>query len=290
MHVIALVILFVSDAGLLHPERFVLHKETHAATIVFLPLHKRVAVPDKQMQSRVDKKNRTIVSLDQYEKKLSKKEKKQEQKKVQALFEPKAVTKEMVVPVAVKTKPVTQIKQEKAVVKKAVEKVVPAAKKSVKKQPIAPAIEPIKDKPVIEKKESKPDSKTLETLPQVLAQEKTVIAPQVVVDHDDHKNDDVPIDLENVQFVGSHDLAMLHVKELIYEQVMHYYKPPVGIAKKAVCECAVVVGKGGTAERVTIQKSSGSMANDMCARAALLKVTYPHEVIGKEIIVELGQS
>jgi hypothetical protein len=82
---------------------------------------------------------------------------------------------------------------------------------------------------------------------------------------------------------------MIRIKEQIQVEVAKYYKPPVGIAKNAVCEMGVVVGAHGKAERVSVKKGSGSMANDICARAALLKITYPKEVIGKEIIVELGQ-
>lgn len=101
--------------------------------------------------------------------------------------------------------------------------------------------------------------------------------------------DDDYIDLDNISFVGSHDLEMMQIKEQIQGEIVKYYKPPVGISKKAVCELTVVVGVGGKAERVTVKKSSGSVANDICARAALLKVKFPKEVIGKEIIVALGQ-
>jgi hypothetical protein len=94
---------------------------------------------------------------------------------------------------------------------------------------------------------------------------------------------------ENVTFVGSHDLEMLQIQEQIKAQVAQHYKPPVGIAKKAVCELAVLVGMDGKPQQVKVKKGSGSMANDMCARAALLKVTFPKKVFGKEIIVELGQ-
>lgn len=102
-------------------------------------------------------------------------------------------------------------------------------------------------------------------------------------------DDDEVLDLTNVSFVGSRDLEMLQIKEQIQAEIVKYYKPPVGINKKAVCDASVLVGAGGKATRVTVKKSSGSVANDMCARAALLKVVFPKEVIGKEIIIALGQ-
>ena len=96
-------------------------------------------------------------------------------------------------------------------------------------------------------------------------------------------------DLDNISFVGSRDLEMMHIKEQIQAEIVKYYKPPVGISKKAVCELSALVGPGGKATRVVVKKGSGSMANDVCARAALLKVAFPKEVIGREITIALGQ-
>lgn len=97
------------------------------------------------------------------------------------------------------------------------------------------------------------------------------------------------LDLENISFVGSLDLEMIQIKEQIQAEIAKYYKPPVGISKKAVCDLSIIVGAVGKADRVVVKKTSGSIANDICARAALLKVTFPKEVIGKEIIIALGQ-
>lgn len=126
----------------------------------------------------------------------------------------------------------------------------------------------------------------LETAP-VTIENNVLEAASNDVENDDEQDD--YIDLDNISFVGSRDLEMMQIKEQIQAEIVKHYKPPVGISKKAVCDASVLVGAGGKATRVTIKKGSGSMANDICARAALLKVIFPKEVIGKEIIIALGQ-
>jgi len=90
--------------------------------------------------------------------------------------------------------------------------------------------------------------------------------------------------------MGSVDLERHVIVQQIQAEIVKYYTPPVGISKKAICTLAIVVGSDGKATKVTVKKGSGSMANDICARTALLKAQYPKEVIGKEIILDLGQS
>jgi hypothetical protein len=119
----------------------------------------------------------------------------------------------------------------------------------------------------------------------VLAQALT----QVEAELQDVSEDEEELDLDNISFIGSRDLEMMQIKQQIQAEIVKYYKPPVGIAKTAVCKLVFVVGSDRKAIRVTVKKSSGSMANDMCARAAVLKVPFPKEIIGKEITIELGQ-
>jgi len=132
-----------------------------------------------------------------------------------------------------------------------------------------------------------------EVVQQTIVQEVVEENSSIVQAHDDTAfsldNSDENIDLENVTFVGRNDLDSIQIKELIKAEISKYYRPPVGTNKDLVCELSVLVGKDGKAVRVTIKNSSGSIANDMCARAALLKVDFPKDVIGKEIIVDLGQ-
>ena len=175
-----------------------------------------------------------------------------------------------------------------------------AAKKIADKQAADKAAAQAKSKAEADKKaedlaqeKAAQEEKNVPT-PELAVVEEKIIEPLIAQEKDNKAelqddDDEDDIDLDSISFVGSQDLEMMQIKEQIQLEVVKYYKPPVGIAKKAVCELVVIVGLGGKAERVTVKKGSGSLANDMCARAALLKVKFPKEVIGKEIIVELGQ-
>jgi hypothetical protein len=167
---------------------------------------------------------------------------------------------------------------------KKIDKIEPVIEKQVEivheipEQIILPKIEPVVEKlasQVVEKDQS--DDNSLSA------------GASALEEAQDDEGDDDEDDLDNISFVGSRDLEMMHIKEQIQAEIIKYYKPPVGISKKAVCELSALVGPGGKATRVVVKKGSGSMANDVCARAALLKVTFPKEVIGREITIALGQ-
>lgn len=195
----------------------------------------------------------------------------------------------------------------KPAIKKPVSKNAAVKAKIEPKKKVEPKVVPDKKnetnpatvKPAAEKEQVKNNQPKIESV--IQSKQADLIVEKVI--EKTSKNDDgsvdasvrgeiglAKIDLENVSFVGSLDLEMMQIKEQIHSQIAEYYKPPVGISKKAVCELSIAVGSDGKAHRVTVKKSSGSIANDICARAALLKIMFPKEVIGKEIIVELGQS
>lgn len=151
--------------------------------------------------------------------------------------------------------------------------------------------EPIekKEAPVEKKVEAEKIVEQKNTASEVEKAEKVVVE-EVVEQPAKPKTEAVEeVDLENVTFVGRHDLELLQTEEVIQQEIMKYWKPPVGITKDKVCLMLVRVDKKGHARSIKVKKSSGSMANDMCARAALLKVSYPQAVWGQEITVTLGQ-
>ena len=197
---------------------------------------------------------------------------------------------------AAEKKALTEKEQALLAAKKIAEKVAMdkkiLAEKQATEKAAALAAQQAKNKIEADKKSQTLEQEKVAHVQPVIIKEDVVESP-VTEEKDEEdttqEDDEDDIDLDNISFVGSHDLEMMQIKEQIQAEIVKYYKPPVGIAKKAVCELAVVVGIGGKAERVTVKKGSGSMANDMCARAALLQVKFPKEVIGKEIIVALGQ-
>ena len=309
-HLLLLAVVFLCDSGKFAPERFVINPQKVQSTIVFMPLKKRVIqqpVLATGKQKQLGK--RKIIDYDKYQSAVAKKA--MADKKASSLAKAKADKK-------AKSKKIVPPKIELAVKKPEISKNIP--KTAIKKEPTK-KLEPVKTvpkpsikhvkkvedkklaahvkevvKPVVTKVEPiKVDENIIPevVVPQPMVQEVIVeqnIQEPVQKDHDVQLlEDDQTDDLDDVTFVGSHDLEMLEIQENIRMQVVHHYKPPVGISKKAICELAVLVGADGKPSRVTVKKSSGSMANDMCARAALLKITFPKKVFGKEIIVELGQ-
>lgn len=327
-HLLLLAIVFLCDAGKFSSERFVINAQKVQSTIVFMPLKKRVEQEPIKLSGKQKKTDRRqIVDYDKYQKKLKQQQAKQAKLNKSADKKAKKVV-TSVQPVVPPVAPKPIVPTVQPVLKKAATSMkaeVVTKKPEIKKitsKPIAPSIADKKkeQKKIVapEKKENKKieikakvdqaikkealkpveqpikaqEQVTIEQpiVPEIVSQqvveeEKVQDLVPVVVDEADEKDDL----LEDVTFVGSHDLEMLHIQEQIKAQVAQHYKPPVGIAKKAVCELAVLVGMDGKPQQVKVKKGSGSMANDMCARAALLKVTFPKKVFGKEIIVELGQ-
>ena len=320
-HIIFFVVTFLYDSGKFHQERFVVNTQNLQSTIVFMPLKKRVVEQNKTVGNaqKKDGDRRKVINYVEYEKKLAaqnkakKKSKQKEVKKkssstkaVETAFKKQskqdiAATKDKSKKASTslqhdKKKKVNKIESKKELPtvetkkteeKKIVEKVVetqPVVEKKIEKEEIK--AEAIVEKKIEEKQQVDLDKKVDEpNIPEAEPEQKDEKAEEI----DNALTELLDEDLENVSFVGRHDLEAIHVKELIQAEVVKYYKPPIGIAKKTICELAVVVGAGGKAQRVTVKKKSGSIANDICARTALLKVTFPKEVIGKEIIVELGQ-
>lgn len=312
------------DRGKFNQERFLVNTHNLQSTIVFMPLKKRV-VEKKGTAALAQKKGgaRKVVSYNEYEKKIAEQKKKKKKAKTPVkknLAKPQVIKpvikKEEAKPQSEKKSPtllqqdtkkieskVVQAEIEKKAVKKknmfAAKKV--AEKKAADKQAAKVAADKklleqakIAVKKEKEEKKVEPPIEKKSELEKIEKADEQVLPEIELIEPEEQDNDEElsiedDIDVDAISFVGSHDLEMIQINEQIQLEIVKYYKPPVGISKKAVCELVVVVGFAGKAERVTVKKGSGSMANDICARAALLKVTFPKEVIGKEIIVELGQ-
>ncbi|MGZ6250684.1 MAG: hypothetical protein ACXWL2_01520 [Candidatus Chromulinivorax sp.] len=359
VHLIVLILLFIGDTYQFHQERFVIQPSQSHATIVFMPLQKRIT--QQPVQTTSSTTDRKVITIDQYEQLIARN---QEQKNVQSVIKiqpkqdsiqkPITTTKSIAKMVPDKKKSeqklatATTVKKISAPVSTSSKKstTIVQPKKEIKKSPIVKKVEPkkveekvLEKKPKIEEKikavqvekkvekstqtvnqlEDKvvePEKKELESVKKeakVEDEKKDIAQPQ---EHNQLKSsslvDSIPlqapvqnvalevvkqsdileqevIDLSNVVFVGSQDLEMMQIKEQIELQLIKFYKPPVGIKKDAVCELSVTIGKSGKAEKVMVKKSSGSIANDLCAKAAALKAIYPKQVCGKEIIIALGQ-
>ncbi len=363
-HLILLGVVFVSESGKFHQERFVIDTKNLQSTVVFMPLKKRVVEKHKVTASKQKNSGaRKVMSHAEYKKKLAKQKK---NKKKLDLKKKASKSSPVITPVEKKStkqpvkieptkKPSTVLQQsfdtkaltdkeknkksealakaqadkEKVlkdkVAKAALDKKISSDAKAMADKAEKKALELKKQKLLDEKKklveikaledkkianqkkleEQKLEEKKQEALkksvekqiekeaePVVASVQKELIIPKnEVVDEENEvfESQDDYLDEDSISFVGSRDLEMMIIKEQIQSEIVKYYKPPIGIAKKAVCELLVVVGPHKKATRVTIKKGSGSIANDICARTALLKVPFPKEVIGKEITIALGQ-
>ena len=286
---------------------FFLYKDTHQnqhfsvnmqnlqSTIVLMPLHKKI--PQKlqnKNKSGSKKLHKKIINYESFKKK----------KKVEKVVK-KTVEKKTKI-VENKVKKITPKIAEKAVQIQVKKKIAPIAKKASTVLKSEDVKKPVEKKEVLSDKKSLVEKKKIEEKPlkvedQLLEKKeepKAVEKPdeqlpvEKIKEEVDLKKEEMnepEIDLDNVTFVGRHDLDVIQIQELIQSEVAQYWQQPLGIAKTAVCDFSVAVNAKGLADKVTIVGSSGSIANDMCARAALYKVQYPKEVWGKEITIALGQ-
>lgn len=265
-------------------------------------VHKKVAKPLVKKKQVLKKTVAKAVSAHKKKKPIVKKTVKPVakvvQKKTSVVKKSPTVLKQekVVTPKKIAAKPVEKKVVEKKVEPKvAVEKQVAKQQKEIKPtpakvqeviKPVAPEVKDVPEKVVQPvEKQSVPKPQAVEPVIEQAVEEVELKSEAV----DTPTKSEEVIDLEDVTFVGRHDLEILQTEEVIQQEIMKYWKPPVGISKDKICLMLVRVDKKGHARSIKVKKTSGSMANDMCARAALLKVEYPQAVWGQEITVTLGQ-
>ncbi len=243
-------------------EKFMVSSKYQSATLVLCPLKKRINLNQKN-QKQTAIKDSKVIDYQAYQKQLA------EQKE--------------------------KLLAKKSEVKSAEQKIVKAqTKKDIKKEPVIknkqkPELK-IVDVEVASKKEVQaqnlpaqaakkvPESKKEEVVKKELVEEKA--AEEVLQNQ---------MNLQDVEFVGYEQLDSLMIERLIQQAVQTFFKPPVGIAKDISCEVLVDVSKDGRASLAKVVRSSGIVAYDTSARAALYKTEFPKEVWNKTISIVLGQ-
>lgn len=323
-HICLLLFFITYDGKKFEQERFVIATKANGSTIVFMPLRKKIEQPVLKTDSQQSDKKSVMMTLDAYEKqkkireakKIGKSDKKAVQvakkiaKKSTQLPKKVKVVAKQVNPIVSVNKPVMLEKKTSAILKelpvvsntlivqspftkpvdvKPAKKIDVALVKKVVEEKVKLKVEE-KIAPSIDTKQENL-SHSIVTMPAPVADQGSVDtkidqAHEPVVKCDEP---DQMLDQDQIIFIGSYDLQLSEMAEQIKQQATLYYKPPVGIAKNMVCQLAVTVGENQKATIVTIQKSSGSLANDMCARAALLQVVFPKQLQKRQIVVELGQ-
>lgn len=309
-HAVLLALLFFCDKGDFEQEKFLIKTNSLAATVVFMPLHKRVPAQSVKSASTDTQKSRRVMSHDAYQKALDRKKAvKKAVKKPPAPKKP-IVSKPVVKTVTTEKKSVTSkadvkspttLRQEKvkAIVEKNKPKTVKQAVKAVAKKAEVKSIVDKKHEKKIATKEVKQPEKIQEVTPVEPAKvEEAKISEPLKIDEvvasdvqevstvEDEEDDD--IDLDNVSFVGRYDLEKYEIEEKIKTEIAKHWKSPIGIAKTVTCELGIVVGLDGKVLQVTIKKGSGSLVYDMSAKAAAYQSRFPKEVCGKEFTIVLG--
>lgn len=168
--------------------------------------------------------------------------------------------------------------------------------KSLKTQPVVQlkeekAIEPLKQDVVVQKEHNHKEScDQLKDVVELSSTETSAIEPSQNLDKANQEvlaQDD--IDVDNVTFIGYEQLDSLAVQNKIQQMVQQNFKSPIGIKKDVSCELTVLVGDSGKSKTVTMVRSSGILIYDTSARAMLYKIEFPKEVWNKTITIVLGQ-
>jgi outer membrane biosynthesis protein TonB len=90
---------------------------------------------------------------------------------------------------------------------------------------------------------------------------------------------------QNIVYVGQDDLDALKLQQVIQQEIGTHFKPPAGLSKQLQCQLTLVVGFDGTVINVTVHQSSGAAIFDMSARNAVSKLTLPAWTHGKELTI-----
>ncbi|MDR3646123.1 MAG: TonB C-terminal domain-containing protein [Candidatus Babeliales bacterium] len=128
--------------------------------------------------------------------------------------------------------------------------------------------EPVKVEPPIEPE--KIEEKVPEVINEVLPEETKLL--------------DEPLAI----YLGTQDMQGYQLVVSIQQEILKYWKPPLGLPKNVECKVNIKVDKDGKVENFKIEKSSNILAYDISLRNAILKTTMPTEVKGREFILTLN--
>ncbi len=83
------------------------------------------------------------------------------------------------------------------------------------------------------------------------------------------------------------------VPESAYQYMMHEvtraWHPPAGLGGDLTCHVKVAIASNGSVSHVKLEESSGVLAFDMAARAALWRISeYPRSLWGHEVVIVFG--
>lgn len=166
-----------------------------------------------------------------------------------------------------------------------------SSKKSIKKEKIISAKRDLKkdEKKVVEKKqniqsdkkEDAPEEKHLEKVVEKIDESQAgddgIISVSLAMD-------------TSITQMNRQEYEAYLIQEQIYQEIVRCWHPPSGLDPKLECRITFFVGQQGTVEHYTMTKSSGSLAFDISARAALKKSVFPRSHFGRTIDLTFNQD
>jgi len=85
------------------------------------------------------------------------------------------------------------------------------------------------------------------------------------------------------------EVEALRCSAQLQKELVHQWKPPIGVSPDCVCEISFSVNAAGTIENLKITKSSGIIMYDISARQALSAMKMPQWTYGKPLVISFKQ-
>ena len=240
------------------------------ATIIFLPLHKKIMQPTKM----INPQNAQPLSSESSSEKTASPLphtplKKSTQPETKIVTSTKSAT-----------SPKKKSKEGRRKIKAAKKKAMPenrelptSEKKSEQKPPLVPKHA---------EKVTEPENKQPST-------PSPLVPPSAQIQSSTHASEQITGTMnaiENAIFIGQDDLAALQAQQAISHDIAEHFKPPAGLKKGLQCQLKLMVEPQGRIV-VTIEQSSGVKLFDIQARLALQKITVASWLHGKELRITL---
>ena len=104
---------------------------------------------------------------------------------------------------------------------------------------------------------------------------------------------DVPPDQKKFEIATNkmnvHNRGLIQEFKLLHEDIVAHWAPPPGVSLRDGCQITVHVDWKGNVKQMIVDKSSGVLMYDSCARKVLYDIEMPRWTWGKELTVTFNQ-
>jgi hypothetical protein len=177
------------------------------------------------------------------------------------------------------------------------EKVQQIKQESHDKKTVAPKAPAKKPKPV-EQKSNKEITKKAEPTPLAQPQKseppnrskmvpEPQPAPEKIQEYAAVQQQNLPsvnADIDDVMYVGRDEIDQIRAQEEVKIGIAKTWKRPAGMSAKVQCQITVTLDKQGN-KQICMEKSSGVLVYDTCAKQAVLAYEFPSIVWNKQLVL-----